>query len=269
MTGTPLDTSTPTTTPPSPSTLPPALADGIIKMPPKVYRPQLPSTYIEPDLAPDVLDGMELLYKDHGKSLRKQKNKLPPRDPNDIIKFDPLTHQQELDENLSWGDCPTEHRPKILSLIKEYWEVFCQEGLRKHIRGYSCRIDTGDVAPICCKTPRYGPHESKVIVELTKKLQDNGLLEDDDGPWGALVVLAAKPHQENIPWHKYAWRLCVSYHCLNQVTCPFTFPFADVMILSLTLDPELSSGYQSTLTLDFGRSSLSMHLVPNWPSSPL
>ena len=42
---------------------------GTISMPLKIYRPHLPSTYIEPDLAPDVLDGMELLYKDYGKSL--------------------------------------------------------------------------------------------------------------------------------------------------------------------------------------------------------
>ena len=191
---------------------------GTISMPPKVYRPHLPSNYIKPDLAPDVLDGMELLYKEHGKSLCKKKLKLPPQDPDDTIHFDPKNHQQELDKNLVWGDCPEQYRPRILELVKEYWDVFCKDGLRKHIRGYEFRIDTGDIAPICCKIPRYGPHESKVIISLCDRLEDNGLIEDDDGPWGALVVLAAKPNQENIPWHQYVWRLCVLYRRLNQVT---------------------------------------------------
>ena len=143
MTGTPTgDTSTPATTPCKPDT------PGTIKMPPKVYRPHLPSLYIEPDLAPDVLDGMELLYKDHGKSLRKHKEPLPPRD--DIIIFDPKLHQEELENNLKWGACPPKQRCRILKLVKQFWDVFSPEGLRRHIRGYQCRIDTGNVTPICC-----------------------------------------------------------------------------------------------------------------------
>ena len=84
---------------------------GTISMPPKIYQPHLPSTYIEPDLAPDVLDGMELLYKDYGKSLRKQKETIPPQD--DIIIFDPKIHQEVLENNPKWGECPTKHRPRV------------------------------------------------------------------------------------------------------------------------------------------------------------
>ena len=50
------------------------------------------------------------------------------------------------------------------------------------------------------------------------------MVEEDNVPWGSLVVLAAKPHQENVPWHEYQWRLCVSNQKMNQVTSPFTFP---------------------------------------------
>ena len=50
------------------------------------------------------------------------------------------------------------------------------------------------------------------------------MVEEDDGPWGALVVLAEKPYQENVPWHEYQWRLCASYQKLNQVTSPLTLP---------------------------------------------
>ena len=49
-------------------------------------------------------------------------------------------------------------------------------------------------------------------------------MEEYDGPWGTLLVLAEKLHQENAPWQKYQWSLCVSYQKLNQVTRIFTFP---------------------------------------------
>ena len=38
------------------------------------------------------------------------------------------------------------------------------------------------------------------------------------------MVLASKANQENVPWHEYVWRLCVSYRLLNQVTCPYAYP---------------------------------------------
>ena len=52
----------------------------------KIYRPKLPSQYIEPDLGPDMLDGMELLFAQFGKSLTQAGGTLGPRD--DIIEFD-------------------------------------------------------------------------------------------------------------------------------------------------------------------------------------
>ena len=60
--------------------------------------------------------------------------------------------------------------------------------------------------------------------KLVERLDKNGVVEEDDRPWGALLVLSEKPHQENVPWHEYRWRLCVSYRKTNQVTRPFTFP---------------------------------------------
>ena len=39
-----------------------------------------------------------------------------------------------------------------------------------------------------------------------------------------MVVLAAKEQQENVPWQKYQWRLCVSYQKIYQVTRPFNLP---------------------------------------------
>ena len=50
------------------------------------------------------------------------------------------------------------------------------------------------------------------------------MIEDDDGPWGAMVVLASKPNQGHKHWSEYIWRLCMSYRQLNAVTRPFTYP---------------------------------------------
>ena len=201
----------------------PNIASSSIEAERKVWRSSLPSCYIEPDDCPDVLDGMEVIFKEHGKSLRRQTTPIPAR--NDILYFDEAKHQKELDDNIRWRDCPTEHQPEFLSMIKRHWDVFAEEGLRRPILGFECRVDTGDVKPVCCKPPRYGPHEAKIMTDLVDKLRDNGLVEDDDGPWGALIVLATKAqHEANVPWHAYDWRLCVSYRKLNQVTRPFTFP---------------------------------------------
>ena len=59
---------------------------------------------------------------------------------------------------------------------------------------------------------------------MVERRDENGVMEEDNGPWRALVVLAAKPHQENVLWNEYQWRLCVSYQKLNQVNHPFTLP---------------------------------------------
>ena len=72
--------------------------------------------------------------------------------------------------------------------------------------------------------PQYGPHEARVISELTRGLERNGLIEEARSPWGAQVVLAAKPNQEHVHWSEYIWRLTVSYRKLNAVTRPFIYP---------------------------------------------
>ena len=149
------------------------------------------------------------MFKEYGCAAKQKVDELPPRD--DVVEFELQTDSAELEGNLRLNGCPPELQPKIKEVITEYWDVFCERGLRRPIRGFSFQIDTGDAEPVCCKHHRYGPHESKVIDKLVDKLQDNGLIEDDDGPWGAIIVLAAKPHQEDVPWDKYKWRLCVSY----------------------------------------------------------
>ena len=91
------------------------------------------------------------------------------------------------------------------------------------IRNYVANIDTGTCKPMCCKTLHYGLQETRVMEQLVAGLESNGLVKDDDGPWGALIVLAAKAHQAHKHWSEYIWRLCVLYRLLNTVTRVFAF----------------------------------------------
>lgn len=188
------------------------------------YRPKMASMYEEPEYLPDEDDTLEILYRSGGTAISKQRHELEPRDPASIIQFNPEKHQETLNKSIQWDDCPESLRPKISELIKQYWDVFAPEGLKNHIRGFVCHIDTGNAAPVCCKIPRYGPHEARVISELARGLEDNGLIEEARSPWGAQVVLAAKPNQEHVHWSEYIWRLTVSYRQLNAVTRPFVYP---------------------------------------------
>ena len=65
-------------------------------------------------------------------------------------------------------------------MIAEYWDVVCEDGFLQPIRGFSFQIDTGNHQPICCKLPRYGPLESKFIKKLVERLDENGVVEEDE-----------------------------------------------------------------------------------------
>ena len=100
-------------------------------------------------------------------------------------------------------------------MVTEYYDVFCEDGFRRTVREFYLQIDIGNHPPIYCKPPRYGTHGSEVMQKLVERLDRNCVVEEDDRLWVALVVIAAKPRQENVPWNEYQWRLCVSYQKLN------------------------------------------------------
>ena len=73
-----------------------------------------------------------------------------------------------------------------------------QDGTHRSILGYEFGIDTGGAKPVCCRKPSYGPHESKIIMAQVEQLKNNNWIRKCEGPWGSMVVLAQKPHQEHI-----------------------------------------------------------------------
>ena len=91
------------------------------------------------------------------------------------------------------------------------------------LSGDSHSILTHVTTPYLLQNTQVWPSWVWGYTKAGKTAEKNGVVKEDNGPWIALVVLAAKPHQENVPYNAYQWRLCVSYQKMNQVTCPLNF----------------------------------------------
>ena len=197
----------------------------LIEVPPKIWRPKVQSQYRLPEYATDVDDGV-FDYKHYGNCVFRPHRSWDPGTRRDIIIFDHSKHNDELQRSLRINDrIPASIRDKIIQSIKDFWDCFATEGVRRTIIGYEFAIDTGTCKPVCCRKPAYGPHEAKIIMEQIKNLQKNNWIRPCSGAWGSMIVLAPKPHQEHIvDIHDFIWRMCVSYRRLNSVTKPFQFP---------------------------------------------
>mmetsp|Transcript_13167 Transcript_13167/g.31418 ORF Transcript_13167/g.31418 Transcript_13167/m.31418 type:complete len:1848 (-) Transcript_13167:281-5824(-) len=197
------------------------LPDGTkpVQVAKRIWRAKAKNTYIEP--ATELNDNMNWLFEDLGRTVAKERNPVTPRD--DVIEYKEETYGKEFESQIQWRDCPTTWKPIFEAVIKSYWDVFAKEGMKRPILGYEFSIDTGEAKPTCCRQPRYGPHESRVMNKLVNELEKKGLIEDDQGPWGSQVVLASKPNQGHVHWSEYVFRLCVSYRQLNSITRPFQF----------------------------------------------
>ena len=106
-----------------------------------------------------------------------------------------------MENNLKLQGCPSDLQDKVKEMVTEYWDGFLKDELCRPIELFSFHFDTGNHPHICFKPPRYGPHESDVMWKLVDRLDENGVVEEDDVSWGSLVVLTEKPRQENVPWN--------------------------------------------------------------------
>ena len=61
-------------------------------------------------------------------------------------------------------------------------------------------------------------------MEQVQDLLRNARIEKFGGPWGSIIVLAAKPHQEHIEnIDILVWIMCVSYRNIYAINKPFKF----------------------------------------------
>ena len=197
----------------------------MIEVPTKVWRPKVISRYRNPDFHEDDIDGI-LDYSQYGNCFYRHNLAWIDKSSRQyIIVFDHDFHQAELDKDLSIDNSiGTDVKTSITTIIKEYWDCFVKFGAARPILSYEFGIDTGGVKMVCFKKPSYGPYESKVIMIQVDQLLNNKWICQCGGPWGSMVVLAQKLHQEHInAIEDFVWHMCVSYHRLNAVTKPFQF----------------------------------------------
>ena len=173
----------------------------------------------------DVGNG-EFDYQQYGNAIYRPRKLCKDLKRTDHIIYDEKRDKLEFDSNIRIAkEATNAQRNTITGIVQKYWDCFCKVGARRPILDYEFAIDTGTAKPVCCRKPRYGPYESRIMMTHLKALLKNDWIERCEGPWGSSIVLAAKPHQEQISnIEDFVWRMCVSYRKLNSITKPFEFP---------------------------------------------
>ena len=97
----------------------------------RIWRAQVKSQYVEPEVEIDPSESLDFLFKNGGKTVLKYTKTLPPRD--DIIVFSRERHQDCYNNLIQWRDCPLAHRSVIEGIIHEFWDVFDPSGALRTI----------------------------------------------------------------------------------------------------------------------------------------
>ena len=145
---------------------------------------------------------------------------------SDVIKYTHDLHYAALKE-LCIGDAASLIMKEVeIGIIHAYWDTFAPEGFSRYILGYMFTIDTGTSPSICSRPPNYGPNEGEIIMKHIKALLNKKWLREfSGGAYGAPIVLASKPYQEDVEnISDFIWRMCISYRALNKITHPFQYP---------------------------------------------
>jgi hypothetical protein len=174
-------------------------------------------------------DAYTFVSKDQmGHALRKPKDLVLPSIPTNMIRYSDAHNSEELNRNLVFDrDAPLPLKLRITEFVKEFWDVFQQDGAKSPVHGYELVIDTGDhKAIVAVKKPHYGLHEIPIMEKTIDRLLSLGhIVPDILSPWGFRITLAPKPHQEHIEnIEDYVWRFCVNFILLNKITRPAEYP---------------------------------------------
>ena len=67
--------------------------------------------------------------------------------------YDDKVHEKEM-ENLKIEETETDTWKDLTkSMVKQFWDIFVAEGIRRPMLGVEFSIDTGNHTPVCCKKP--------------------------------------------------------------------------------------------------------------------
>ena len=161
----------------------------------KIWQPKPKDRYIQLDYGNEI-DNDLFLFPACGHAVTHARKPPVTSDRSDIRHWDAARDTAKFTADLRIGSAATSiTRGRLEHLIQQYWDCFYKEGASKPVIGFTFAIDTGGSPPICCRRPRYGVHESPVIMAHIRDLLANGWITECQGPWGSMIVLAAKPHQ--------------------------------------------------------------------------
>jgi hypothetical protein len=196
----------------------------MIDVPSKIWQPKPENKYVPINYGDDIGDNL-LVFTQFSKSVRRLPAAFKSARTN-INFWDSDRDTPEFKKHIRIGaNVDFAARGKLETMVQKYWDVFYEAGVGKTVLGLEFAINTGASQPVFCRKPSYSPHESKIILEQQKVLLANGWIHKCYGPWGSLVVLMPKPHQEDVEnISDFFWRMCVLYCRLNSVTLPFEYP---------------------------------------------
>ena len=121
-----------------------------------------------------------------------------PRPRSDLILWDKSVDEPVLLRDLHIGNnVDSAIRHKIINIIQDNWDSFCERGASRPMLNFEFCIDTGNSPPVCCRQPVYGFHKSKIMNTLIAALEVSDLIIDCKGAWGYFLLLAAENHQES------------------------------------------------------------------------
>ena len=145
----------------------------LINIPPKVWRPKMINKYTPTNQTDDIGEGC-FDFKQYGKTMFRPLLKWDYYKWDDTIKFNEVVDKAELVKYIRiCKDADIGHKETILGIVIKYWDCFCKKGARRTIINYEFAVDTGTAKPVCYRKPRYGPYESKIILDLMKDLLKN------------------------------------------------------------------------------------------------
>ena len=138
-------------------------SSNIISVPRKVHRPKIVSTYEAEPKYSDVDEGY-FMHESFGKTVFRPRN-WDSAARSDVILIDDSLHGN-IFKTLAIGTTAIPASARLAKqIVENIWDVFAPEGICKTILGYEFKVDTGSSASVCCRSPSYGPNESKVIAK--------------------------------------------------------------------------------------------------------